>query len=150
MQLILNAVGQVPEGWEHTVPEDWEYPWIVDSKRPRPWPSKIHVYGHNVLGVHIVSGGGFTIASGAGPLGAVETPIARAYREVSEAHPSIVSDSRILAGKPCISGTRIPVSLVLRYLAHDEDPIEDLDLTPQQLAECLEFAATLCEYPTRI
>jgi hypothetical protein len=31
----------------------------------------------------------------------------------------IVSDPEILRGKPCVKGTRIPVSLVLGYLAKE-------------------------------
>lgn len=33
----------------------------------------------------------------------------------------IVQDSEILAGKPVIKGTRIPVQVVLEYLAHNPD-----------------------------
>lgn len=31
--------------------------------------------------------------------------------------PTIVSDPEIMGGRPCLSGTRIPVDLVLEYLA---------------------------------
>src|SRR3954454_20043291 len=32
-------------------------------------------------------------------------------------HPRIAVDPRVMSGKPCLRGTRVPVDLVLRYLA---------------------------------
>lgn len=77
-----------------------------------------------------------------------QTPIASVYAAAAEQNPHIGSTPNILSGKPCIKGTRIPVSLVLRYLAVDDDPTEDLDITEKDVNDCLEFAATVCDQPT--
>ena len=55
----------------------------------------------------------------------------------------IVSDPDILRGKPRLKGTRIPVALVLGYLADgktaDEIVAEFPDLTRQQIAACRDY-----------
>ncbi len=62
----------------------------------------------------------------------------------------ITSDPEILRGKPRIKGTRIPVSLVLGYLAAGktaEEIIADFpDLTREQIAACLNYARDLAEF----
>jgi uncharacterized protein (DUF433 family) len=62
----------------------------------------------------------------------------------------IVSDPRILRGKPCIKGTRIPVALILGYLAADRDNDaiirEFPDLTKKDIAACLDYARDLADY----
>jgi len=62
----------------------------------------------------------------------------------------IVSTSDILSGKPRINGTRIPVSLILGYLAagnsFDEIIKEFPDLTREQIAACLDYARDLSEF----
>jgi uncharacterized protein (DUF433 family) len=59
----------------------------------------------------------------------------------------IASDPEILRGKPRLKGTRIPVSLVLGYLADgknvDEIIAEFPDLTPNQIAASLGYARDL-------
>ncbi len=59
----------------------------------------------------------------------------------------IVTDPAILAGKPVVKGTRIPVELVLAKLAHNLDLVELLADYPRLAAEdvkaCLEYAAVL-------
>ena len=54
----------------------------------------------------------------------------------------IVTDPDILRGKPRLKGTRIPVGLVLGYLAAGktaEDIVAEFpDLTRQQIAACLD------------
>ena len=62
----------------------------------------------------------------------------------------IVSTPDVLRGKPRIRGTRIPVSLILGYLAAGRTA-EDIrrefpDLTPQQIAACLSYARDLSEF----
>jgi len=56
----------------------------------------------------------------------------------------IVSDPEILRGKPRIKGTRIPVGLVLGYLAAGKTSADILaefpDLTSEQIAACLDYA----------
>ncbi len=78
-----------------------------------------------------------------------QSTIASVYAAATEQNPHIGSNANILSGKPCIKGTRIPVSLVLRYLAVGDDPVEDLELTKKDVSDCLEFAATVCDHPTR-
>jgi len=61
-----------------------------------------------------------------------------------------VSDPEILRGKPRIKGTRIPVGLVLGYLAAGRTSAdirtEFPDLTNEQIAACLDYARDLAEF----
>jgi uncharacterized protein (DUF433 family) len=56
----------------------------------------------------------------------------------------IVTDPRILAGKPVVKGTRIGVDLVLEELSHNPDIHELLaahpDLTRDDVQACLAYA----------
>lgn len=62
----------------------------------------------------------------------------------------IVSDPEILRGKPRIKGTRIPVGIVLGYLAAGKTSADILsefpDLTNEQIAACLDYARELAEF----
>jgi uncharacterized protein (DUF433 family) len=62
----------------------------------------------------------------------------------------IVSTPDVLSGKPRIDGTRIPVALILGYLAagktYDEVISEFPDLRREDIAACLEYARDLAEY----
>ena len=62
----------------------------------------------------------------------------------------IASDPEILRGKPRLKGTRIPVGVVLGYLAAgksaDEVMAEFSDLTREQIAACLDYARELAEF----
>ena len=62
----------------------------------------------------------------------------------------IVSDPEILRGKPRLKGTRIPVGVVLGYLAAGktaEDIIAEFpDLARAQIAACLDYARELAEF----
>ena len=62
----------------------------------------------------------------------------------------IVSTPEVLGGKPRIDGTRIPVALVLGYLAagstHEEILKEFPDLKREHIAACLDYARELAEY----
>ena len=62
----------------------------------------------------------------------------------------ITSDPQILRGKPCIKGTRIPVALILGYLAAGRDTAaiqrEFPDITPGDVTACLDFARDLAEF----
>ena len=59
----------------------------------------------------------------------------------------IVSTPDILRGKPRIKGTRIPVSLLLGYLAAgyttDEIIVEFPDVRAMQIQACLDYAREL-------
>jgi len=62
----------------------------------------------------------------------------------------IVSTPDVLRGKPRIKGTRIPVSLILGYLAAgqtaEEIVAEFPDLRKEQIAACLDYARALSEF----
>ena len=62
----------------------------------------------------------------------------------------IVSTPDVLRGKPRITGTRIPVSLVLGYLAagysFDKIILEYPDLRTEQIAACLDYARELSDF----
>lgn len=62
----------------------------------------------------------------------------------------IVSTPDVLRGKPRIKGNRIPVSLVLGYLAEgisQEGIIEEFpDLTREDIAACLDYARALADF----
>ena len=66
----------------------------------------------------------------------------------------IVSTPDVLRGKPRIKGTRIPVSLILGYLASgstsDEIIREFPDLTKDQIAACLDYARDLSEFEVAV
>mgnify|MGYP001324795614 CR=1 FL=1 len=66
----------------------------------------------------------------------------------------IVSTPDVLRGKPRIKGTRIPVSLVLGYLAAGnsfQDVIAEFpDLLEEQIASCLDYARDLAEFEVSI
>ena len=62
----------------------------------------------------------------------------------------IVSTPDVLKGKPRLKGTRIPVSLILGYLASGTS-VDDLqrefpDLTPDDVTACLRYARDLSEF----
>jgi len=61
----------------------------------------------------------------------------------------VVSTPEVLRGKPRIRGTRIPVSLILGYLAadytYDEIIEEFLDLKKEDILACLDYARELSE-----
>ncbi len=56
----------------------------------------------------------------------------------------VVCDPEILGGKPVIAGTRVPVELVLKYLAEEPDVANVLAAFPRLTLEgvkaCLAFA----------
>jgi uncharacterized protein (DUF433 family) len=66
----------------------------------------------------------------------------------------IESTPDVLRGKPRIKGTRIPVSLVLGYLA-EGNSVENIiaefpDLTGQQIAACLDYARELAAFEVNV
>lgn len=66
----------------------------------------------------------------------------------------IVSTPEVLRGKPRIKGTRIPVSLILGYLAAGyaiEEIIKEFpDLKKEQIAACLDYARELSEFEVAV
>ena len=62
----------------------------------------------------------------------------------------VESTPDVLRGKPRIKGTRIPVSLILGYLAAG-NTVEDIrkefpDITKEQVSACLDYARELSEF----
>lgn len=61
----------------------------------------------------------------------------------------ITSTPDVLRGKPRLKDTRIPVSLILGYLAAGQSTAaiiqEYPDLQPEQVAACLDYARDLSE-----
>ena len=61
----------------------------------------------------------------------------------------IVIDPEILAGKPVVRGTRIPVELVLKRLGDDLDVASILEAFPRlredDIKACLEYAHAMVE-----
>ena len=66
----------------------------------------------------------------------------------------IESNPNILRGKPRIMGTRIPVSLILGYLAAGKNPDQIIaefpDLDHEQIAACLDYARDLAEFEVAV
>ena len=66
----------------------------------------------------------------------------------------IDSDPAKLKGKPRIKGTRIPVGLILGYLAEGKSSSDIItefpDLTPEQIYACLDYARTLAEFEAAV
>jgi uncharacterized protein (DUF433 family) len=66
----------------------------------------------------------------------------------------IESDPNVLRGKPRIKGTRVPVSLILGYLAAEYNPAQIIaefpDLNHEQIAACLDYARELAEFEVAI
>jgi len=66
----------------------------------------------------------------------------------------IVSTPDVLRGKPRIKGTRIPVTLVLGYLAagstNSEIIAEFPDLASDDISACLEFAGQLADFEVAV
>jgi len=64
-------------------------------------------------------------------------------------HDYIVSSPTVLRGKPRIKDTRIPVALILGYLAAGNTPeqiIAELpNLRPEHIAACLDYARDMAE-----
>lgn len=62
----------------------------------------------------------------------------------------ITSTPDVLRGKPRINGTRIPVGLILGYLASGHSPENIInefpDLTTEQISACLDYARDLAEF----
>ena len=65
-------------------------------------------------------------------------------------HDRIEVDPHILRGKPCIKGTRIPVALILGYVAAGETTDEILreypDITAEDIVACLQYARDLADF----
>lgn len=70
--------------------------------------------------------------------------------QLTDWRDEIVSTPDVLRGKPRVKGTRIPVGLILGYLAMGRTPDEIIgefpDLTREKIAACLNYARDLAEF----
>ncbi len=66
----------------------------------------------------------------------------------------ITFDSRILGGRACIRGMRIPVSVIVGQIAHGatfQEILDDFpDLEPKDVQQAIEYAAWLTQEQVRI
>jgi len=66
----------------------------------------------------------------------------------------IASDPDILRGKPRLKGTRIPVGVVLGYLAAGKSAEEIIaefpDITREQISACLDYARELADFEVAV
>ena len=66
----------------------------------------------------------------------------------------IDSTPNVLRGKPRIKGTRIPVSLILGYLAAGNTPEQIIaefpDLRSEQITACLDYARELSDFEVAV
>jgi len=65
----------------------------------------------------------------------------------------ITFDPQIMGGRACIRGMRIPVSVIVKQIAHGALPDEVLadhpDLEPKDIQQALEYAAWLSQEEVR-
>lgn len=60
----------------------------------------------------------------------------------------IIIDPKIMAGKPVIKGTRLPVQQILRLLAQGismEEVMQDYDINKEDIFACLLYATEVLE-----
>jgi uncharacterized protein (DUF433 family) len=73
--------------------------------------------------------------------------------DVMIVHERITTNPRVMAGKPVVKGTRIPVERVLRHLEENDrvDLFEAFpELTEEDIRACLEFARNAIERQFRL
>jgi uncharacterized protein (DUF433 family) len=75
-------------------------------------------------------------------------------KESIEWRQYIVSTPEVLRGKPRIAGTRIPVALILGYLASGANDTqiraEFPDVRPEHVSACLEYARELADFEVAV
>ena len=75
------------------------------------------------------------------------------FQEVVEMFDRITFDPKIMGGRACIRGMRIPVSVIVGQIAHGatvEEILADYpDLEPADVQQALEYAAWLTQEEVR-
>jgi uncharacterized protein (DUF433 family) len=70
-----------------------------------------------------------------------------AMGKIAQRHPRISIDPAVMGGKPCIAGTRMPVSMILEELGDGLTPEEVIAvhpfLTPEDIRAAQAFAAEI-------
>ena len=78
-------------------------------------------------------------------------PLIDVFRMAAKAYPSVSVNPEMVAGTPCISGTRIPVYMILdavEYYGTVESVLESYPrLTIQQIKDAIGFAKLVVECP---
>lgn len=76
------------------------------------------------------------------------------HMEVTPMFDRITFDPEIMAGRACIRGMRIPVSVIVGQIAHGATEAEVLadypDLEPDDVRQALEYAAWLAQEEVHI
>jgi uncharacterized protein (DUF433 family) len=96
------------------------------------------------------SAGSLADSSGVFHNGSRGVDMATSPEESNDWRQFIVSTPDVLRGKPRIVGTRIPVALILGYLASgaaQHDILAEFsDLRPEHISACLAYARELAEF----
>lgn len=78
-------------------------------------------------------------------------PLAEVFQTAKQVYPSVSMDVEVMAGAPCIQGTRIPVYMILDAIEyHDslEGALESYPgLTIEQVKQAIGFAKLVVECP---
>jgi len=78
-------------------------------------------------------------------------PLAEVFQAASQVYPSVSVDAKVIAGAPCIRGTRIPVYMILDAIEHHgslEGALESYPrLTIEQVKQSVGFAKLVVECP---
>ncbi len=79
-------------------------------------------------------------------------PLPASFQRALKAHPLISVDAAVMAGAPCVRGTRIPVYTILNVVCTRGSIFEARSqwpnsLTVEQVREALSFAAAVIECP---
>jgi uncharacterized protein (DUF433 family) len=80
-----------------------------------------------------------------------DVPISDVFERAAHGRPSVAIDSAVLGGTPHISGTRIPVFMVLdavEYFGTLEGVLKSYpNLTVEQIKDAVSFASAVTEHP---
>jgi uncharacterized protein (DUF433 family) len=80
-----------------------------------------------------------------------DVPLSKVFEQAVQGRPSIAIDDNVLGGTPHISGTRIPVFMVLdavEYYGTLQGALESYPgLTLEQVKDAVSFAAAVTEHP---
>lgn len=138
-------------GWTRGISSEAGWPINIKGQSPGDpgWPNLVHnmVIATGGQPIRLLSSdwsnvaSNVVVATGGRPIRLLSS----VYRSATQEHQRITSSPDVLGGKPCIKGTRVPVALVLRYLATDEDPVDDLDVSKADVQDCLKFAASISD-----
>jgi uncharacterized protein (DUF433 family) len=82
---------------------------------------------------------------------AYNVPVLEAFHEAARSYPQVSIDPDVMAGAPCIKGTRIPVYMILdamEYYGSIEGAIKSYPyLTSNQVKEAIGFSKLVVECP---